>query len=51
MGGGMSGLDMTEAMARVPAGLDRELARRLLIAAETPWLEAVWSKEKPQEGA
>ncbi len=38
------GLDLVEALASLPAGLDRDFARRLFLAAETPfvveWLAA-----------
>lgn len=41
MGGEIVGLDLTEAMASLPAGLDREFCRRLFVIAETEFLRAL----------
>lgn len=49
MAGLVSGLRMAEALASLPDGLDRDLARVLLIAAEAPFLAAhaeQWEAEK-----
>jgi hypothetical protein len=42
MDGALTGLDLAEAMASLPRGLDRDLARRLLIAAEAAFFAAWW---------
>lgn len=39
-----TGLDMTEALARLPAGVDAETGRALFLAAEGPWLAAVYER-------
>jgi len=49
LAGGLSGLDVAEAMARLPDGIDRDFARRLLTAAETPWLAAAWEKAEAEK--
>jgi hypothetical protein len=50
MSGMLSGLDLAEALASLPDGLDRELAKRLLMAAETPFLIA-WMQQHRTEKA
>lgn len=47
MDGGKTGLDLAEALASLPDGLDRDLARELLIAAEGAYLAAHW-RSNPQ---
>lgn len=42
------GLDLNEALASLPADIDRDLARRYLIAAEGPYL-AAWYKANPSK--
>lgn len=50
MNGGLTGLDLPEAMASLSDELDRDLARRLFIAAENPYLAAWWAAQpKPKE--
>jgi hypothetical protein len=46
MSGGLVGLDLAEAMASLPDGLDRDRARSLLITAEAPYLAAWWEAEE-----
>lgn len=50
MAGTLTGLDLVEAMASLPAGMDADFARRLLLAAEAPfvaaWLQANKAEEK-----
>lgn len=43
MSAALMGLDLSEAMASLPGGLDRNLARRLLIVAEAAYLPAAWA--------
>jgi hypothetical protein len=38
--GALTGLDLAEAMASLPDGIDRERARALLIAAEVAFMRA-----------
>jgi hypothetical protein len=49
LAGGPIGLDMREALAGLPAGLDRERAKRLLIVAERPFLVA-WREQNEEKG-
>lgn len=49
MAGVMTGLSLREAMASLPAGLDRDRCRRFLIVAETAFLTALHRKTKDHE--
>lgn len=40
MAGTLTALDIVEAMASLPAGIDADFARRLLLAAEAPFIAA-----------
>jgi len=51
MEGAPSGLDLTEAMASLPRGLDRDVARALLIAAEAAFLAALWRSQEQTKKA
>jgi hypothetical protein len=44
MGGHVVGLDMTEALQSMPAGLDIDFARRLLLIAERFFVPAWWAQ-------
>jgi hypothetical protein len=44
MSGHVVGLDLAEAMAGLPHGLDRQLCRRLFIIAETFFVPAWWKR-------
>jgi hypothetical protein len=44
------GLDLAEAMAGLPRGLDRQLCRRLFIIAEAFFLPAWWKRAEEAKG-
>jgi hypothetical protein len=50
MSGHVVGLDLAEALASLPAGLDRQLCRRLLVIAEAAYLAAYWQREDAAKG-
>ena len=49
MSGHVVGLDLAEALAGLPGGLDRQLCRRLLVIAEEFYLAAYWQREQAKD--
>ena len=49
MSGQVVGLDLAEALAGLPRGLDRQLCRRLLVIAEEFYLAAYWQREQAKD--
>ena len=48
MDGGISGLDWPAAIASLPAGLDMELAKQLLVELEHAYVQGWWVHAKSQ---
>ena len=46
--GALIGLDLAEAIASLPAGIDRERARALFIAAEAPFVREVHKRKESE---
>jgi hypothetical protein len=51
MSGHVVGLDLVEAMASLPPGLDLELARRLFFIAERTFVPAWWRQARENRGS
>ena len=49
--GAIYGMDLREALAAMPAGLDLDLARDLFLCAERPFVNAWIDKNKPPSRA
>jgi hypothetical protein len=50
MSGHVVGLDLAEALAGLPRGLDRQLCRRLFLIAETFFVPAWWKRAEEVKG-
>jgi hypothetical protein len=48
--GALIGLDLAEAMASLPDGIDRERARALFIAAEAAFLQSFRNRKESDHG-